>query len=117
MGEIKPSATIVRTPPVESSKTKTCNGSEHKSRLFLNISVPVKGETTCVRKTDPNVKLAEVDVPHLEIGRVVVHKTFGDGIVVKINEVRNRIRVSFNAGEKVLRLPDAFTRKYLTLKQ
>lgn len=117
MEEAQSNAAIGRTTPGKLVNIKLDKGSEHKLKPFSNISTSEKDDAASARKAEPNDNSVEVDVPHLEVGSIVIHKTFGDGIVVKIDAVRKRIRVSFNAGEKDFRLPDAFTRKYLSAKQ
>ena len=61
-------------------------------------------------------KPAEFVVPDVKNGSAVVHKSFGDGTVTKIDKAQKHIRVKFVAGEKTFIFPDAFKQGFLKMK-
>ena len=58
----------------------------------------------------------KTQLDELTIGRTVVHKKFGKGIVVKINKNDKFIYVRFTHGEKKFIFPDAFLIKFLKVE-
>lgn len=62
-------------------------------------------------------KPAEFVVPDVKNGSAVVHKSFGDGTVTKIDKAQKHIRVKFAAGEKTFIFPDAFKQGFLKMKE
>jgi hypothetical protein len=55
----------------------------------------------------------EKDFNHLLKGDVVIHKTFGEGIIKYIEG--DRIIVAFGKAEKLFAFPDAFIKGYLSI--
>lgn len=54
----------------------------------------------------------KVDVSAVKVGSGIVHKTFGEGTVLKM--IDNKIVVGFRAGEKTFQFPQAFDQGFLT---
>ena len=52
----------------------------------------------------------------VQVGIIVTHKKFGDGVVVWIDSAKKYLRVKFDAGEKQFVFPDAFLMKFLEVK-
>ena len=61
-------------------------------------------------------KTAEFVAPDVKDGSVVIHKTFGEGTVTKIDKAQKHIRVTFAVGEKTFIFPDAFKMGFLKMK-
>lgn len=59
----------------------------------------------------------EPQIPTISVGDIVVHKLFGEGSILFMDKAQKKIRVKFNAGEKIFIFPDAFIQGYLTKKQ
>ena len=55
----------------------------------------------------------EYKVPDVNEGTNVIHRTFGEGIVTKIDKAQKHIRVTFAVGEKIFVFPDAFNMGFL----
>lgn len=60
---------------------------------------------------------AEPEAPDVRDGAVVVHKSFGEGTVTKLDKARKHIRVKFAVGEKTFIFPDAFNTGFLREKE
>ena len=69
---------------------------------------------TPIKPTQPAKPKA--DVSGIGPGSVVVHKSFGDGTVIKIDQAQKYIHVKFAAGTKQFIFPDAFDNGYLSKK-
>lgn len=61
-------------------------------------------------------KVEEYVAPDIEEGSVVVHKTFGEGKVVKLDKAKKYLHVTFAVGEKTFVFPDAFKMGFLKTK-
>lgn len=61
-------------------------------------------------------KTEEFVAPDVQDGSGVVHKSFGEGTVTKIDKVQKHIRVTFAIGEKTFIFPDAFKMGFLKMK-
>jgi hypothetical protein len=57
----------------------------------------------------------EYVIPEISEGATVKHKSFGEGIITKLDKAEKHIRVKFAAGEKLFIFPDAFREGYLKL--
>ena len=64
----------------------------------------------------PTTKPDEFVAPDVEIGSGVIHKTFGEGTVTKLDKGQKHIRVAFAAGEKTFVFPDSFRMGFLKMK-
>lgn len=67
--------------------------------------------------TQPAAKVEEFVAPDVQDGSVVLHKTFGEGTVTKIDKAQKHIRVTFAVGEKTFIFPDAFKMGFLKMKE
>ena len=73
-----------------------------------------------IRSTMPQqqpVKKEEIVVPDVQDGSKVLHKSFGEGTVTKIDKAKKHIRVTFSSGEKSFIFPDAFKQGFLKIKE
>lgn len=59
---------------------------------------------------------APYNAPNVKEGSTVVHKSFGEGTVTKIDKAQKHIRVTFAIGEKTFLFPDAFKQGFLKVK-
>ena len=101
--------TVVSTPshttPISTAKPKAATPS-------VTAQYGVKPATQA-----PAEKKEEAFVaPDVQDGSVVVHKTFGEGTVTKIDKAQKHIRVTFAVGEKTFIFPDAFKMGFLKMK-
>ncbi|MGN0653578.1 MAG: GIY-YIG nuclease family protein [Oscillospiraceae bacterium] len=56
-------------------------------------------------------------IPDVKVGNNVRHKVFGIGTISFMDKAQKKIRVKFNAGEKVFIFPDAFIQGYISLEE
>lgn len=63
------------------------------------------------------LKEKEYDFTGIVDGVIVYHKTFGEGIVTKLDKAQKHIRVKFAIGEKTFVFPDAFKNGFLKKKK
>jgi hypothetical protein len=82
-----------------------------------------KGKTTTtIITTTPTIPTTTekentpVDTSTINVGTVVVHKTFGKGTVIKIDKARKYIFVRFAVGEKQFVLQSAFDNGFLRIE-
>jgi hypothetical protein len=87
-----------------SEKTK-----ESFEKVIILPKTKVENKTS--EKSIPTLKLK--DFNYLEKGDVVLHKTFGEGIIKYIEG--DRIIVAFGKAEKLFAFPDAFIKGYLSI--
>ena len=91
------------------------------------ISTPAKPKTVAPSVTTQygvkpatlaaqTAKPAEFVTPDIKDGSIVIHKTFGEGSVTKLDKAKKHIRVTFAVGEKTFIFPDAFKLGFLKLK-
>lgn len=59
------------------------------------------------------LKEQKYDFTDIVDGVIVYHKTFGEGIVTKLNKAQKHIRIKFAVGEKTFVFPDAFKNGFL----
>ena len=71
----------------------------------------------CSRRKDKGKEdkpdTVNLDVSGVAEGAAVYHKSFGKGIVTKMDKVKKHIRVTFTIGEKNFLFPDAFVKGFL----
>ena len=58
----------------------------------------------------------ENKVPVVNESHIVRHKIFGKGTISFIDKAQKKLRVKFNAGEKMLVSPDVFVSGHLKVK-
>lgn len=56
------------------------------------------------------------NAPEVKDGFIVIHKSFGEGTVTKLDKAQKHIRVKFAVGEKTIIFPDAFKQGFLKTK-
>ena len=56
------------------------------------------------------------NAPQVSEGSIVIHKSFGEGTVTKLDKAQKHIRVKFAVGEKTFIFPDAFKQGFLKTK-
>ena len=58
----------------------------------------------------------EFTPPHVEVGTIVIHKTFGEGTISWIQQSKKYIYVKFDGkGDKTFVYPDVFRQGFLKL--
>lgn len=62
-------------------------------------------------------KPAEFIAPNVKDGSIMLHKSFGEGTITKIDKAKKYIRVTFAVGEKTFIFPDAFKMGFLQMKE
>ena len=123
--------TIFEVPPVEEipipkkpeaappKPTPTPPAAEPKP-IKPRVTPPSVTTQYGVRSTIPQqkpVQKAEISVPDVQDGSKVLHKSFGEGTVTKIDKAKKHIRVTFSSGEKSFIFPDAFKQGFLRIKE
>ena len=110
-------ATTVRTTPIAvPTKQKTISTPSVVSQFGVKPSTsfgtkPKMPVSTQAEKQD------DFKVPDVKEGTVVVHKSFGEGTISKIDKAQKHLRVQFNMGEKMFVFPDAFKMGFLKTKE
>lgn len=105
----KQQATIADlTDAISPTDTNTQRKTSNIVRSVTTTHKPVVSQPAS--EIDWNKILASVSV-----GTIVNHKTFGDGIVVWMDNAKKHIRVKFANGEKPFIFPNAFTAGFLHL--
>lgn len=105
----KQQATIADlTDAISPTDTNTQHKTSGIVRSVTTTHKPVVSQPAS--EIDWNKILASVSV-----GTIVNHKTFGDGIVVWMDNAKKHIRVKFANGEKPFIFPNAFTDGFLHL--
>lgn len=105
----KQQATIADlTDAISPTDTNTQHKTSNIVRSVTTTHKPVVSQPAS--EIDWNKILASVSV-----GTIVNHKTFGDGIVVWMDNAKKHIRVKFANGEKPFIFPNAFTGGFLHL--
>ena len=88
---------------------------------FITAQYGVKPTVTMQPKPAPPAPPAApepdpIDFDKIVVGTKVLHKTFGEGEVTKIDASQKYIRVTFAAGEKKFVFPNVFINGFLKLK-
>lgn len=118
--------TIFEVPPVEEIPVpvkKTVTPEPVHSTAATPIKPKVTPSVTAQYGVKPAVpaalsqKAEEVAAPDVQNGSVVVHKSFGEGTVTKLDKAQKHIRVTFAVGEKTFIFPDAFKMGFLKMKE
>ncbi len=58
----------------------------------------------------------EADYSKIAVGVTVIHKKFGEGVIINIDKSQKYIKVEFSAGEKSFVLPSCFDMGFLSIK-
>lgn len=61
-------------------------------------------------------KAPAFDFSKVQVGAVVVHKTFGEGTITWMDQARKYVRVKFSAGDKTFTMESAFVQGHVSLK-
>ena len=102
----------VSTSPV--SKTTSVVPEKPKVKT---VSIPKEQYGFNSQSNNVTAEMEEFIVPDVKNGTAVIHKSFGEGTVTKIDKAKKHIRVSFKSGEKMFIFPDAFAAGFLTIKE
>lgn len=86
----------------------------HDSEKSPSAPPPADVAVTVVHSEVP--PKAQPVSPEVAVGTAVAHKTFGDGVIVGIDETRRYVRVAFAAGEKTFVMPSCFEQGFLSVK-
>ena len=124
--------TVYEVPPIEEIpvpaetkpapvevKPKVVPTSQAKPPAKPAVAPPSVTTQYGVRGAMPTQKPAKAEenpVPDVADGSKVVHKSFGEGTVTKIDKAQKHIRVTFAIGEKTFIFPDAFKQGFLKMK-
>ena len=89
-----------------------------KSAAFINPNLQAASPVTSY--AGAAAKPAEPEKPALDLsgiaeGSKVMHKSFGEGTVTKLDKAGKHLRVQFAAGEKTFIFPDAFINGFLSV--
>lgn len=101
----------------KSLKPSTYQGAtatENKTRVKRHEQKAAQGVSGQKEKVLVTPKVSRFDIQLVTIGCAVHHKTFGDGVVVHIQE--NKIEVRFEQGQKKFIIPDSFEKGWLIMK-
>ena len=94
-----------------------------KEEIIEEVAQPIVSSTTVEVKTNfittqnltIDVKGSAFDYSQVIVGAIVEHSKFGDGKIVKIDNVNNRVHINFTSGEKMFIL-ETFERGIIKLK-
>ena len=106
-----PAKKPVTTTPVHTSKPVT---PAPRTTPLVTAQYGVKPAAAAAK---PAAKAEEFVAPDVKDGSIVMHKTFGEGTVSKIDKAQKHIRVTFAIGEKTFIFPDAFKNGFLKMKE
>ena len=109
--EIKPTPIEVKPKVVPTPQTKP-----PAKPTVAPPSVTTQYGVRGAMPTQKPAKAEENPVPNVADGSKVVHKSFGEGTVTKIDKAQKHIRVTFAIGEKTFIFPDAFKQGFLKMK-
>lgn len=91
----------------------------HK-KLYEFFGKEEKEETDLpVQKNEPYLqptKKAVIPTPNIYVGMAVIHKLFGEGEIVKIDDNMGHIKIAFSNCEKEFLFPSCFEREFLKAK-
>lgn len=79
------------------------------------LSKVAEHKNTYDTRSQNDEKIEDFVILEISEGDKVSHKSFGDGIVTKLDKAGKHIRVKFAAGEKLFIFPDAFKQGYLKM--
>jgi hypothetical protein len=109
--DVKPVAAVPKPDP-KPSATKYVTGQFGIKPPLSKVAEHKKPYST---STQADEEMEEFVIPEISEGDAVKHKSFGDGIVTKLDKAGKHIRVKFAVGEKLFLFPDAFKQGYLKL--
>jgi len=109
--DVKPVADVPKPDPKPSATTYVTGQFGIKPPL----SKVAEHKNPYSTSTQADEEMKEFVIPEISEGDAVKHKSFGDGIVTKIDKAGKHIRVKFAVGEKLFLFPDAFKQGYLKL--
>ena len=91
-----------------------------KTQKFERVSVsktPVNKPVLSKPKLiEPEIKKPEFDKDSVKVGVVVVHKAFGEGKVVDIDDEIIKVKFESYPAAKMFEFPGAFVNGFLTIK-
>jgi len=109
--DVKPVADVPKPDPKPSATTYVTG--QFGTKPPLSKAAEHKNPYSTSTQADEEMK--EFVIPEISEGDAVKHKSFGDGIVTKLDKAGKHIRVKFAVGEKLFLFPDAFKQGYLKL--
>jgi hypothetical protein len=109
--DVKPVAAVPKPDPKPSATTYVTGHFGIKPPL----SKVAEHKNAYSTSTQADEEMEEFVIPEISEGDAVKHKSFGDGIVTKLDKAGKHIRVKFAVGEKLFLFPDAFKQGYLKL--
>ena len=103
----EPVKPVVSTPVAPKPQPTPQPKLEVKKANLVTATYGVKSPITPASKP-AELQKVELDLSGVVEGATVIHKTFGEGTVVKLDKAKKHIRVQFALGEKMFIFPDAF---------
>lgn len=91
--------------------------SKPKETPLVTAQYGVKAPIHAAKVAEEPAEYGIHTVPDVKEGVKVVHKSFGEGTVTRIDKAQKHIRVTFAIGEKLFVFPDAFEKGFLVLKK
>lgn len=109
---------------IDSVKPKLTNTDTKPKASYVTGDYEIKPTASMVAdeaasyggRMKPKEEKIEIDVSKIIDGASVVHKTFGEGTITKIDKSQKHIRIKFAVGEKKFTFPDAFINGFLEMK-
>ena len=65
--------------------------------------------------TEEEIEFLQKLLPKVKSGAKVMHKVFGEGIIIGLKDRNSKIVVRFSSGEKVFIFPDSFIKGFLEM--
>ena len=113
-GEAETPAPVQKS--VSTKRVSTLVSPQSRSNISTTL-ITSQYEPPKIKPSPPEVvKPTEFIIPDVQDGTVVLHKSFGEGIVTKLDKAKKHIRVKFEVGEKTFIFPDAFKNGFLKMK-
>lgn len=112
----EPVKPAVSAPVATKPQPKPQPKPEVKKPNLVTTTYGVKSPVAPAQKPAEPQKV-ELDLSGVVEGATVVHKTFGEGTISKLDKAKKHLRVQFALGEKMFIFPDAFKQGHLKVKE
>lgn len=109
----KPATTSQTRPTTTTRPTPVSTSIKPKTNTSVTYQYGVRPVTTVSKVAE---EPAPYNAPQVNEGSIVIHKSFGEGTVTKLDKAQKHIRVKFAVGEKTFIFPDAFKQGFLKTK-
>ena len=112
----EPVKPVVSAPVAPKPQPKPQPKPEVKKTNLVTTTYGVKPPVAPAPKPVEPQKV-ELDLSGVAEGVIVIHKTFGEGKIEKLDKAKKHLRVQFALGEKMFIFPDAFKQGFLKIKE